>query len=62
MPRDRIVLMGDGANNNGRWICEAIEAAAQAKSPVSTIAFGTDSGTINIRGEHIPVPSNKAAL
>ena len=61
-PPARIVLMSDGSNNKGRSISQAITAAAAAKVPVSTIAFGTDTGTVTIQGEQIPVPADKAAL
>jgi len=30
--------------------------------PVSTIAFGTDSGTVDLQGEQIPVPADKTTL
>ncbi len=60
----RIVLMTDGTTNAGRSNDEAAAAAAKAKVPVTTIAFGTDSGTITLPQEPvaIPVPVDKAAL
>lgn len=61
-PPARIVLMSDGTSNTGRRPVLAAEAAAEAKVPVSTIAFGTDDGTVDIEGERIPVPADKAAL
>ncbi|MCL2781858.1 MAG: VWA domain-containing protein [Actinomycetia bacterium] len=61
-PPARIVLLSDGANNMGHSMNQAIAAAQAAKTPVSTIAFGTDSGTVYLQGERIPVPADKAAL
>jgi Ca-activated chloride channel family protein len=58
----RIVLMSDGANNKGRSVASAEDAAHAADVPVSTIAFGTDSGFVDIDGEQIPVPADKATL
>jgi Ca-activated chloride channel family protein len=58
----RIVLMSDGANNRGRSVSMAETAARQAGVPVSTIAFGTDNGTVDIDGQDIPVPADKATL
>ncbi len=60
----RIVLMTDGSTTDGRPNDQAAAAALKAKVPVSTIAFGTDSGTITIPQEPlpIPVPVDKAAL
>jgi Ca-activated chloride channel family protein len=58
----RIVLMSDGSNNKGRSVTMAAAAAKAAGVPVSTIAFGTDSGTVTIGGETVPVPADKATL
>ena len=61
-PPARIVLMSDGSNTVGRGINEAIAAAQAAHVPVSTIAFGTQDGTVTYEGETIPVPADDAAL
>ena len=60
----RIVLMTDGTTTDGRSNDSAVAAAKQANVPVSTIAFGTDAGTITIPQEPlpIPVPVDKEAL
>ncbi len=61
-PPARIVLMSDGYRTFGRSIEEAGKASAEAKVPVSTIAFGTDSGTVEINGQVTRVPVDKASL
>jgi len=60
----RIVLMTDGTTTDGRSNDQAVAAAKQANVPVTTIAFGTDHGTITIPQEPlpIPVPVDKEAL
>ena len=52
----RIVLMSDGKTTVGRPNDEGTAAAAKAKVPVSTIAFGTDHGEITVPQEPLPVP------
>jgi Ca-activated chloride channel family protein len=54
--------MTDGENTQGRDNAEASAAAAEAKVPVSTIAFGTANGSIVHQGRRISVPVNAAAL
>ncbi len=62
-PPARIVLMSDGETTVGRPNEVAVEAALKADVPVSTIAFGTDEGTIEVPETGIiPVPVNEEAL
>jgi Ca-activated chloride channel family protein len=61
-PPARIVLLSDGTNTVGRGDTQAIDAARAAGVPVSTIAFGTDYGTLDLEGEIVPVPVDRAAL
>jgi Ca-activated chloride channel family protein len=58
----RIVLLSDGQTTVGREDTQAIDAARAAGVPVSTIAFGTDYGTLELDGETVPVPVDRAAL
>ncbi len=63
-PPARIVLMSDGTWTVGRTNEEATQAAIDANVPVSTIAFGTENGTIRVPEQPypIPVPVDKQAL
>ncbi|MDH3754821.1 MAG: VWA domain-containing protein [Acidimicrobiia bacterium] len=62
-PPARIVLMSDGFTTVGRADADAIAAAQAAGVSVSTIAFGTDDGFIEIPEEGIiPVPVDREAL
>jgi Ca-activated chloride channel family protein len=68
-PPAAIVLMSDGTPTVGRGeqtpmaTLEAAAAAAKATAvTVNTIAFGTATGTVNLQGHTIPVPSDPAAM
>lgn len=55
-PPARIVLMSDGTWTIGRTNEQASRAAVEAQVPVSTIAFGTDNGTIRVPEQPFPIP------
>jgi Ca-activated chloride channel family protein len=57
-----IVLMSDGETTTGRPEGPAAEEAADRGVPISTIAFGTDSGTVTVDFMTVPVPVDKEAL
>ncbi|WP_436521671.1 VWA domain-containing protein [Actinoplanes sp. HUAS TT8] len=61
-PPARIVLLSDGYRTSGRSIEDAATAAAGANVPVSTIAFGTDTGVVDIRGQLQRVPVDRLSL
>ena len=57
-----IVLLSDGATTVGRPVEEAAREAADRSVPVSTIAFGTDRGTVVVGGEVVPVPADRQTM
>ena len=61
-PPARIVLLSDGYRTSGRSIEDAASAASAANVPVSTIAFGTDTGVVDIRGQMQRVPVDRLSL
>lgn len=61
-PPARIVLLSDGTNTTGRTVANADAAARAAHVTVSTIAFGTTTGTVTTHGETIAVPADREEL
>jgi Ca-activated chloride channel family protein len=61
-PPARIVLLSDGETTKGTPNDTAVQDAISANVPVSTIAYGTQDGTLTIQGQQIPVPVNTQAL
>lgn len=57
-----IVLLSDGFTTVGRPNDQAVAAANAAHVPISTIAFGTDYGTLSLDGQTVPVPVDRVAL
>jgi Ca-activated chloride channel family protein len=57
-----IVLLSDGVTTVGQPVEEAAAAAAEQHVPVTTIAFGTDAGTVDVQGRSIPVPADDASM
>jgi len=64
-----IVLMSDGTPTIGRGdqsaadtVAAAAASAKQASVHISTIAFGTPNGSVAVRGQVIPVPSDPSAM
>jgi Ca-activated chloride channel family protein len=57
-----IVLLSDGANTVGRPISQAVAEAQQAGIPVSTIAYGTENGVVQVGRQLVRVPVDAPAL
>lgn len=67
-PPAHIVLLSDGKQtvpdspDDPRGGFTAARKAAEDRIPVSTISFGTLTGTVTLEGEQIPVPVDDASL
>jgi Ca-activated chloride channel family protein len=67
-PPARIVLLSDGKENkpgnpdNPRGCYTAARAAKDQGVPVSTIAFGTQGGFVEIKDQRVPVPVDDSAM
>ena len=55
------MLLADGDSTVGRPL-QAGQRRPLAGVPVSTIAYGTDAGTVDINGRSVAVPVDEAAL
>lgn len=57
-----VVILSDGASTTGRPDDEATRRAHDAGVPVSTIAFGTSTGSVVLGGETVSVPPEPGVL
>ncbi|GGF33046.1 membrane protein [Marmoricola endophyticus] len=58
----RIVLLSDGTTTMGRANAGAAQQAAEDDVPVSTIAYGTQNGVVDVEGQQVPVPVDPPSL
>jgi Ca-activated chloride channel family protein len=51
-PPAAVILLSDGTSTHGRNPVQVAREAARLKIPIYTVAFGTDSGTIEVEGRN----------
>ena len=61
-PAATIVLLSDGMATVGTPVEAAAAAAAEQGVPVTTIAYGTEAGTVQVQGTDIPVPADPVSM
>ena len=61
-PVAAIVLLSDGVTTVGRPVQSAAEEASRQRVPITTIAFGTDDGTVEVQGQVIRVPADRETM
>jgi Ca-activated chloride channel homolog len=61
-PSAAIVLLSDGKSTVGSSIDAGIQAATDSGIPVTTIAYGTATGTVAVNGQSVAVPSDENAM
>lgn len=57
-----IVLLSDGENTVGRAPLQAAKHAKKRKTPVYTIAYGTENGYVDLEGKRYTVPPDKKQM
>jgi Ca-activated chloride channel family protein len=57
-----VLLLSDGESTSGLPVDEAVDLAQGTSVPVTTIAFGTDKGTVELQGEIQQVPPDRATM
>ncbi|MCG5211999.1 VWA domain-containing protein [Streptosporangium soli] len=61
-PPAHIVLLSDGSSTTGRSVDDAVAEATTRGVPVTTIAYGTQDGVVDLGGRAVPVPVDGPAL
>ncbi len=62
LPPSGIVVLSDGETTAGRSETAATDAAKKAKVRVSTIAYGTPNGTVDVNGREVSSPVHRSTL
>jgi Ca-activated chloride channel homolog len=57
-----VVLLSDGHTTVGRSPTEAARRAADLRIPVTTIAYGTPTGTVAVQGQVVEVPADTSTM